>query len=173
VQDETYARMRERLIADGKALAYSGPATSSPRAVDKAKLPGGVVDDRAAKLTGNWRASTAGAAFVGESYQHEGSARDGRATARFEGQLPRAGRYEVRLAYAANANRSSKTTVEIHHAGGHHEVVVNQQQTPPIDGLFVSLGTFDFAPDRPAAVVVTNRGADGYVIIDAVQWLPK
>jgi hypothetical protein len=173
VQDVPYARLRERLLADGQVLTYSGPATSSPKAVDPTRLPGVVVDDRAAQLTGNWRASTAGAAFVGESYQHEGSARDGQATARFEAKLPRAGRYEVRLAYAANANRSTKTTVQVEHAGGQQEVVINQQQPPPIDDLFVSLGTFDFAPDQPAAVVITNRGADGYVIIDAVQWLPR
>jgi hypothetical protein len=52
-------------------------------------------------------------------------------------------------------------------------VTVNQKQPAPIDGLFLSLGTFDFTADQPAAVVLSNAGADGYVIIDAVQWLPQ
>ena len=52
-------------------------------------------------------------------------------------------------------------------------ITVNQQQKPAIDDHFVSLGNFEFAANQPAAVVVTNRGADGYVIIDAVQWLPS
>jgi hypothetical protein len=50
---------------------------------------------------------------------------------------------------------------------------VNQKPAPPIDGLFTSLGTFEFASGEPAAVVISNAGADGYVIVDAVQWLPE
>jgi len=41
-----------------------------------------------------------------------------------------------------------------------------------IGGAFVSLGAFDFSADQPAVVVISNTGADGFVIIDAVQWLP-
>jgi hypothetical protein len=50
-------------------------------------------------------------------------------------------------------------------------VTVNQKHQPPLDGLFVSLGKYRFRADQLAAVVVSNRDADGYVIIDAVQWL--
>jgi len=48
---------------------------------------------------------------------------------------------------------------------------VNQKRQPPINDLFVSLGKFEFDADKPTAVVVSNRDADGYVIIDAVQWV--
>ena len=50
---------------------------------------------------------------------------------------------------------------------------MNQRQPPPIDGLFLSLGTYDFTAEQPAAVVISNAGTDGYVVIDAVQWLAK
>ena len=50
---------------------------------------------------------------------------------------------------------------------------MNEKQKPPIDDLFISLGVFEFNIDKPAAVVVSNQGTDGYVVIDAVQWLPK
>jgi hypothetical protein len=50
---------------------------------------------------------------------------------------------------------------------------VNQRQTPDIDGLFVSLGEFEFHTDASAVVVISNRDVDGYVIADAVQWLAK
>ena len=46
------------------------------------------------------------------------------------------------------------------------------QGTPPIDGLFLSFGTFEFNVDHPAAVVISNAGANGYVIADSAQWLP-
>ena len=42
-----------------------------------------------------------------------------------------------------------------------------------IDSLFVSLGEYNFSDTKPAAVIVSNAGANGYVVIDAVQWLPK
>ncbi|MCB1237970.1 MAG: hypothetical protein KDM91_23085, partial [Verrucomicrobiae bacterium] len=52
-------------------------------------------------------------------------------------------------------------------------VPLNQRAKPPIDGRFVSLGVFPFSKENPAAVVVTNRGTDGFVVIDAVQFLPE
>jgi hypothetical protein len=177
VQDVPYERLRERLLADGQVLEYAAPPspggkTTGRGAVDWQKLPGVVVDDAAAKLTGEWKTSRAAGSYIGDGYQHDHAAKDGRATARFEARLPSAGRYEVRLAYPPNANRSSKAKVEVHHSAGTKTTTINQQASPPIDGLFVSLGTFEFAAGTPAVVTVTNDGADGYVVIDAVQWLP-
>ena len=125
------------------------------------------------KITGEWKESGSSQDFIGTGYRHEDNTKDGKATARFETKLPKAGRYEVRLAYPPNANRASNAPVVIHHAGGRTETKVDQRQTPPIDGLFVSLGTFDFTADQPAAIELSNTGTDGYVVIDAVQWLPQ
>ncbi len=46
-----------------------------------------------------------------------------------------------------------------------------QTKTPPIDGLFISLGSYRFAREEPAVVEISNADADGYVSVDAVQWL--
>jgi len=35
----------------------------------------------------------------------------------------------------------------------------------------VELGQFQFETDQRAAVVVSNQGADGYVVADAVRWV--
>lgn len=176
VQDVPYARLRERLLQDGQVLADATATTvgktSGTGAVDWKKLPGIVVDDSAARVSGNWKSSRAAATWIGESYRHDENARDGRATARFVAQLPAAGRYEVRLAYTPHANRSSKTAVEIEHATGLETRTINQRQTPSLDNQFITLGVFEFAQDKPAAIVISNRDADGYVIIDAIQWLP-
>ena len=51
-------------------------------------------------------------------------------------------------------------------------VKVNQRKKPPIDGLWVSLGTFEFEKGKAGSVRSTTPGPTGYVIIDAVQWLP-
>lgn len=171
VQDVFYAKLRERLIEDGQVLEYRGPAGGGGAGLDPGKLPGIVVDDSQAKVSGDWSESRAAAKWLGGSYRHDNNARDGQATACFEARLPAPGRYEVRFAYTPNRNRASNVAVEVQHATGRQTVVVNQQQSPPIDGLFVSLGVFDFAAGQPAAVTVSNRGADGHVIIDGVQWI--
>jgi len=79
----------------------------------------------------------------------------------------------VRVAYSANPNRATNVPVVVYHAGGEKTMRVNQRQTPDIDGLFVSLGEFEFHTDASAVVVISNRDVDGYVIADAVQWLAK
>ncbi len=173
VQDVPYSKLQERLLADGQVLASSAAAPRPAVSLDPRKLEGVVVDDAEAKLTGQWTESSSVRPWVGTGYRHDSNARDGKATARFETRLPRAGRYEVRLAYTPNDNRASKIPVTVQHRSGEQTVAVNQKLKPPIDDLFVSLGVFDFGADQPAAVVVSNQGADGHVIIDAVQWLPK
>lgn len=173
VQDVPYPKLRERLLADGQILE-SGATNPRPEAViDARKLEGVVVDDAEATLSGNWSESTSVRPWIGTGYRHDGNAADGKSTARFETRLPRAGRYEVRMAYTANENRATEAAVAVHHRGGDTLISVNQKVRPPIDDLFVSLGEFDFDADQAAAVVISNRGADGHVIIDAVQWLPK
>ena len=62
--------------------------------------------------------------------------------------------------------------VQVRHAGGSDVVEVDETKTPPIDGVFISLGTYDFPADQPAVVTVTNAGTKGYLVVDAVQWLP-
>jgi hypothetical protein len=178
VQDVPYAKLRDRLLADGQVLEFAAPApaatgkTGRQGGVDWRKLPGIVVDDAQATVIGNWKNSRAAATWIGEDYRHDQDVRDGQGSARFEARLPSAGRYEVRLAYTPNANRSSKTAVEIEHASGRKAITINQREAPPIDGNFISLGSYEFAVGQPAALTVSNRGADGYVIIDAVQWIP-
>lgn len=171
VQEVPYPKLRERLVADGQILEYKGGAAGGRAGRPVDKLGGIVVDDAEAKFTGTWTESSASQTFIGHGYRHEGAAKDGKASARFEAKLPKAGRYEVRFGYTPNANRASNVTVQVLHGGGTETVVLNERNTPPIEASFVSLGTFDFAEGKPAAVVVTNAGADGFVVVDAVQWV--
>jgi hypothetical protein len=159
-------------MKDGQILHYTGPASAESGGLDPAKLQGVVVDDDAAKLIGEWRTSHTAKTFVGDSYQHDNNVRDGNCSARFEAKLPNAGKYEVRFASPPNSNRCSKVQVQVQHAGGSETVTVNEKLPPPIDGLWISLGEFQFNADAPAVVTVSNKDADGYVVIDAVQFLP-
>ena len=171
VQEVAYTKLREQLLKDGQVLEATGLDLGGRYGQDPAKLEGTVVDDTKAATTGQWKSSTSSKTWIGQSYRHDGDQRDGKATARFETKLPKSGTYEVRLGYTPHNNRASNVSVEVHHAGGQATVTVNQKRQPPIDDMWVSLGNYEFHADKPAAVVVSNRNADGYVIIDAVQWV--
>ena len=143
------------------------------RYIDPARLPGIVLDDDAARLTGDWKPSSVSPNFVGHGYRHDGAAKDGRATARYEAKLPSQGRYEVLISWPPHSNRSSKVSVEIVSAEGRTVVTIDQKQAPGSESQFRSLGTYNFTADQKAAVTVSNAQSDGYVVIDAVQWLRK
>ncbi len=172
VQKVDYAKLRERLLKDKQVLEHGGGGRGdAPRGVDPKGLPGVIVDDAQARLTGLWPESGSVGPYVGAGYRHDDNGHKGGKSARFEAPLPKAGRYEVRFAYTANPNRATNVPVSVHHADGTETVRVNQQKAP-WEGGFVSLGTFRFAAGR-AVVVVETGGTDGHVIIDAVQFLPK
>ncbi len=172
VQDVDYASLRTRLDADGQVLVIP-EGSIQPTGVDARKLPGIVVDDLQAKKIGNWRSSGSVGAFVGESYLHDNHEFPGQKSVRFEPKIPKPGRYEVRLAYAAHTNRASNVQVVVQHADGRTVVTINQKTPPKIDKLFQPLGVFRFEPSKPASVTIRNDNANGYVIADAVQLLPQ
>ena len=171
VQDVEYAELRERLLADGQVLEYTGPIRSGRIGIDPKKLKGIVVDDVDAKLTGQWLTSSSIAGYVGGWYLHDNNADKGSSSVRFEATVPQAGSYEVRVAYAANPNRAANVPVTIQSADGEVTKTINQKETPPIDDAWISLGNYRFDAGEPAVITISNKHTDGHVIADAVQLL--
>jgi hypothetical protein len=176
VQDVPYAELRERLKADGQVLEYAaadaGKASYAVPPMPVSRLAGIVVDDEQAEFEGEWVSSHAGSA-IGSGYRHDGNRRDGSRVAMFRFAVREAGRYEVRLAYAPNPNRATNVQVRIEHAQGTTERMVDQRRAPDVEDRFVSLGVFHFDEARKGTVRITNAGADGYVIADAIQVLKQ
>jgi hypothetical protein len=110
-------------------------------------------------------------AFIGSGYRHDSKGEHGPMTARFEAKLPKSGNYEVFLAIVPNANRATNAPVTIAHAGGASEQKVNLKDKTATNLL--SLGVYTFDATQPASLTIGNQGADGYVVIDAVNWVPK
>lgn len=137
------------------------------------RFGGRLLDAADAELTGQWDSSTYSSPFLGDDYLTDGNEQKGAKTVRFRPRLPTAGSYEVRLAYTALNNRATNVPVTIHTARGPVTVQVNQRQPPEIEGLFHALGKFPLEAGEAAAIVVSNAGTDGYVIVDAVQLVPN
>ena len=171
VQDVPYAALRARLLADGQVLEHES-SKEKPKGHGSAKpaasLPGITVDDDEAVLTGDWKQSSANGGFVGSGYRHDDKGSAGSVSATFVGKLPAAGTYAVSLTVVPNANRSRDALVRIEHADGVAELRADLSGKGASEGM-LALGTYRF-PAGQAKVTVSNAGAKGYVLIDAVNW---
>ena len=147
-------------------------APSADKSIAPESLPGIVVDDSQARVVGAWKASQFSAGYVGKGYLSDVNEEKGQKTITFTPPIPRTARYEVRFAYTAGSNRATNVPVTILHADGEHSVVVNERVPPPLEGRFMSLGVYRFEQDGQGYVLVSNQGTDGFVVVDALQFIP-
>ena len=175
VQDIDMGKLRERLLADKQVLEFKMSSLTRRGGVALKGLKGIVIDDEDAQLKGFASHSTSVPGFVAAGYRHDGnSAGDGIVQrARYVPEIPADGKYEVRVAYTPNENRASNVPVTVRHAGGETEVKVDQKKQPPIDRAWVAIGTYEFKKGKSGSVEISNAGGDGFVVIDAVQFLPR
>ncbi|MCX6855861.1 MAG: FAD-dependent oxidoreductase [Verrucomicrobia bacterium] len=165
------AKLQARLLADNQMLDFESPPEPIVLSIQKADLPGIIVDDSEAQLTGFDSEGHTTSGFVGSGYRHDSGAGNGQQKARFIPTLPIAGRYQVSMTYSALANRASNVPVTIHHADGDSTVVVNQKKKPQGKKNLHLLGTYTFTAGKDHWIEITNTATDGHVIIDAVQFL--
>ncbi|MCA9049991.1 MAG: DUF1553 domain-containing protein [Planctomycetaceae bacterium] len=133
---------------------------------------GDVVDDAAASLVGSWKKSSLTPPFVGAGYIHDDQQDKGAKSVTFRWTPLHSGLFEVRLSYAHGVNRSDSVPITIEHAAGSADVQLDQTKRPTLEGMFAAVGRFEFADSRPAVVTVNTTGTRGYVIADAVQFVP-
>jgi len=135
------------------------------------ELPGIVVDDVNAKLVGQWKKSTFTKRYVGKGYVHDEKTGKGEKSITFTPDVTKSGIYEVRLSYTGGGGRAKKVPVTIRSADGEKTIILDQTKQPRIGRLFHSLGRFRFAKGTDGSVTISNKGTDGHVIADAVQFL--
>ena len=168
VQDVEVAALQARLRADGQVLKWR-QAPGKP-GIARKSLVGIVLDDGDAILTGDWVTSHSTDGFVGTGYLHDGNTGKGHKAAVFTPRIPKAGNYEVRLAYTPHSNRATNVRVTVKHNGGTKVLIVNQRRKQAT-GALCRLGSFAFAAGKESSVTVSTEGTDGYVIVDAVQFV--
>ena len=164
--DKQLAQVKTEIVELKNQLAK---LTSTSRPED---LSGIVVDDAQAELQGKWKKSTFSPQYVGAGYIHDDKMGLGKKSVTFTPDLSEAGEYEVRISFPGTNGRASNVSVTVMTADGAKEIVVDQTKEAPIDGLFLSLGKFRFESGKNGFLRISNRGANGYVIADAAQFLP-
>jgi hypothetical protein len=149
-------------------LTWTGPKRAVVESLDPKKLEGIVIDDAQAEKKGDWSSSASIGGFVGASYLHDANEGQGKKSITFPIKVTAAGAYEVRFYYTPNANRATNVPVVVKHADGEKKLTVDEKQATK--NGYVVLGTFAFKD--AGSIWVSNQGANGYVVVDAVQLVP-
>lgn len=145
--------------------------------LDTKLLPGVLLDNTAAQMMGPWKPSVHTKPYVGDGYVHSGIPGDAVAkqakSLTFRHKLPASGKYTVYLAYNSNTNRAASAPIEIQHADGAAKLKLNQRKAPQGPALFHPLGEFNFKADQEAVVEISDKDAQGIVIVDALLFVPQ
>ncbi|TWU15425.1 FAD-dependent oxidoreductase [Allorhodopirellula heiligendammensis] len=147
----------------------SKQASDPSKGIDPKTFSGVIVDDSAAKRTGSWTAGTGLAKFVGERYLYSSSPD---AKIRFDFVTPPSGKQEILLAYQAHENRGKRVAVTLQLGNDSLQQTIDMTVEPPIDGLFVSLGTIDVSQAVRGSVTLSAKDAGGHVHADAIRVKP-
>jgi hypothetical protein len=174
VQDLAYPKLRERLLAQGQALDLP-PASDS---IDTGKLAGIVLDDAEAELTGDWSRSATFKPYIGKGYAFCGendtaATEQEQAQAIFRFKAPTTGAYDLLMAYSPHETRAANVPVTV--TSGAHESVFSVDQTRPLPPKqhFARIGSVELEADLESTITIGNKQTTGFVILDALQLLPK
>ncbi len=169
VQAVAYAKLRERLIADGQVLEWVGESANA--AVSPApKLAGIVLDDRDAEHTGDWvPGSLVEQRRVGDGYVHDGNDRKGELAMTWKPDIFQAGRYEIIIHFPPHPNRASNARVTVTVGNAQSNTIVDEREASGSQ----TLGVFDLPNGKGTSITLSNAGSDGYVVADGIQLLPR
>jgi hypothetical protein len=179
VQKLAYGKLRERLLAQGQVLELPDVSELPTHngSIAAKSLPGIVLDDAQAKLSGTWSRSTNFRPYIDDGYIFCGednpkSKGDGKTTATFRFQVPKSGRYQVLMAYSAHPSRAKRVPVMVSSAAEEMTFAVDQTQPLPAGKNFRPIATVDLQSDVETVIQINNADTTGFVILDALQLLP-
>ena len=152
VQNIRYDALKEKLIADGQVLTWTGPVRTSPVSLDPQTLDGIVVDDEAATRTGFDAMSHSIGPFVASGYRHDENTDKGHQSIQFPLTIQVAGVYEVRIAYTPNPNRATNVPVVIRAGDKSYTVKANQRLPIRISAMDVIAEACRYAGATPHVV---------------------
>jgi len=179
VQALDYPTLRTRLLAQkvvlelpvlppvGKVARSSGPVS-----IDSKSLPGLILDDAQAELSGDWERSTNFKPHVGTGYLHDEQRSDGKSRAVFRFKGPADGEFALRMAYSAHETRTTRLPITIGGGGTEHRFSVDQTQPLPAGEAFREVGRIRLRQGVDYTLTVANEDTKGFVILDAFQLLP-
>lgn len=167
VQAVNYAKLAAELTADGQLLTWN---TSQTVGTNGTILT--VTNPTGITITGSWTAgaNAGGWPLPNGLYWHDGNTGKGSKAVQFTPTLVTNGYYDVYLWWVYASNRATNVPVDITSATGTSRVYVNQQIN--CTNWVKIAGSNYFSAGASGRVTVRNDGTAGYVVANAVRWLP-
>jgi autotransporter-associated beta strand protein len=127
--------------------------------------------DPGTSSTGSWSSSSLSGSFGSPSvYAGPVAGSTPNATYIFVPDLPARGNYDVYLRWTADPNRATNTPVDITFPDGNRTFTINQELN---HATWIRITTITAESGSSATVTIRNNGANGNVVADAVQFVPR
>lgn len=170
VQQVAIKQLQEKLKAQGQIFEFKAPEGAY---LEKKDYDGVIVDDFEASLSGKWGRGWKTMPFLIGGYRSANKSVEETATITFSPALPQKGIYEVYIIYAPDKNRARNAAVTVYASDGVKELQVDLTQKPADNSYWYSLGRYQFEKGTKGKVVISNKGADGVIVADAVRFVPR
>ncbi len=132
-----------------------------------------VVDDDQATFVGTWKESKLSSPHVGRGYRHDDNNGKGEKSITFPAEIPKAGTYEIQIAYSPGGGRAGEIPVTV--VAGIDKIeasfTFSQNESPTLEKLYRPIGPPMSLEAGPVAVTLSNKSTTGHVIADAVRFV--
>jgi hypothetical protein len=117
-------------------------------------------------ISPGWTSSVAVTGYYADDYIHDGGTGTGKSV-RFTPTLPATGNYEVSLWWTGGAGRAGDTPIDVITSGTPEYLELDQTVS---GSPWQSVGVFHFNAGTSGSVLISNDGANGSVIVDAIRF---
>lgn len=131
-------------------------------------------EDEGVIVTGEWETQNRGG--YGPSFLIDASKGSSTKTVRFSPKIIENGSYDVYVYFSKTQEASSKTSISISDGKTEKKIVVKEADIRvegQTSGEWVPIGSYSLEEGSQPYVMVSNEGADGTVVADAVLWVPQ
>jgi len=123
----------------------------------------------ATESTGSWTVTSTAPGYYGTNYAHDGNTNKGASTFTFKPTLGAAGDYAIYARWPGDPNRATNVPMDVTTADGTVKTVTVNQRIN--GGQWNLVGAFNLGIAN-ARATLRNLGTDGYVVADAVKFVP-
>jgi hypothetical protein len=136
-------------------------------------LNGKVIDcqnDSLVELLGDWERKMVTGFWGLFEFDFLKSNNKNKAEAVFTLPVEKPGLYKLCILYLPEEDNATNATIEVIHAGGRKELKWNMREGDK-HGFALEIGKFRFTPDSQSKITISNSGADGDIVADAISFI--
>lgn len=131
-------------------------------------------DSKSVEAIGDWKKEKSGA--YGPSMLTDNTKGQDSKSVRFIPTLRKSGNYRVFMYFPKLQNASTKTQISIFDGGKKNEQTIEAAKVKvegQTSGEWIDLGRYSFNKDNKPYLEISNKGADGVIVADAVLFIPQ